>query len=1072
MNVTDNNPGTCELPECWSAGFAADGNPGRQLLVPQTTAALETLDGERWAVASYGRWQVLEPGRSYEGTQPALQLNNVLIDGGRPDFGSAAWIGDLAVNDPSQVLRSLDGAFSFVADDPNRGQSGLRLPQLGAVHTVLGYWTTSSSHPGTVVMPTGTGKTETMLALFAAAQPDRLLVVVPSDALRGQLAGKFESFGVLQRFGVVAPTALRPVVGQVQHRFASTSAARDFARACNVIIATPSALDASEPEVRLALLGSCSHLFIDEAHHVAAATWQQIRDEFAGKPVTQFTATPFREDGRHLGGRLIYAFPLREAQKQGYFSKINYHSIVDFEDPDRAIALKAIEELRKDLAAGRDHLLMARVRYITRAADVHALYTELAPDLTPVVLHSRVSNRGRRAALKSIRTRESRIIICVDMLGEGFDLPALKVAAIHDPHKSSGVTLQFIGRFARVAGVSIGDATVVVARPDLGYDDKLRRLYAEDADWNLIIQDLSESAVNQQEEISEFEAGFGSLPEEVLLRNLLPKMSTVVYRTRVEAWDPQAVFTLYSEEELLTVPIGINEKERVAWFVTEERTPVRWGDLHTVQELKYELYVLYWDAARQLLYINSSNNDSLHDELAKAVCGEKSKRITGENVYRVMAQVNRLVPTNVGVLDFRNRARRFSMHVGADVTEGFPVAEAQTKTKTNIFAYGFEDGGRVSIGASLKGRVWSYRAADTLKEWVDWCDHVGGKLIDDTISVDEVMRNFIRPKVVEERPPLVALALEWPWEVFRSTTEEVRIARDGSDWPLVDANLRITSFSSEGPIPFSVSTPAWTAEYEAILRDGKITFRTGGPEANIVSRWTSTPLTAYLEKQGLTFHFEQDALVVPPGILLKPDRDIAPFDAERLNVLDWSDVKLRKESQGPGRDADSIQARVIQHTLTLEDWDLVVDDDGTGEIADIVAMRADGDRLVVRLTHCKYSSDDRPGARVEDLYEVCGQAQKSAQWRRNVPLLFQHLIRREKRRKERQGRSGIEKGTASKLYDLEEKARLLRPEFTIAIAQPGVSKARVSRQQLELLASTEVYVYETSNSSLEVLCSS
>jgi hypothetical protein len=105
----------------------------------------------------------------------------------------------------------------------------------------------------------------------------------------------------------------------------------------------------------------------------------------------------------------------------------------------------------------------------------------------------------------------------------------------------------------------------------------------------------------KQEEISEFEGGFGTLPEEVLLRNLLPKMSTVVYRTRAEAWDPQAVLTLYSEEELLTVPIGINETERVAWFVTEERTPVRWGDLHTVQELTYDLYVLYWDAAQQLL---------------------------------------------------------------------------------------------------------------------------------------------------------------------------------------------------------------------------------------------------------------------------------------------------------------------------------------------------------------------------------------------------------------------------------------------------------------------------------------
>ena len=36
------------------------------------------------------------------------------------------------------------------------------------------------------------------------------------------------------------------------------------------------------------------------------------------------------------------------------------------------------------------------------------------------------------------------------MLGEGFDLPALKVAVVHDPQKSLAVTLQFIGRFTRI----------------------------------------------------------------------------------------------------------------------------------------------------------------------------------------------------------------------------------------------------------------------------------------------------------------------------------------------------------------------------------------------------------------------------------------------------------------------------------------------------------------------------------------------------------------------------------------------------------------------------------------------
>src|SRR3546814_8002442 len=113
--------------------------------------------------------------------------------------------------------------------------------------------------------------------------------------------------------------------------------------------------------------------------------------------------------------------------------------------------------------------------------------------------------------------------------------------------------------------------------------------------------------------------------------------------------------------------------------------------------------------------------------------------------------MTRLVPTNVGLLDIRSRSRRFTMHVGADVTEGLPLTEAHTKAQTNIFAYGYDGGDRTGIGASLKGRIWSHRVANTLKEWTDWCDHIGSKLQDDTISVDQVMKDFIRPVVVDRK---------------------------------------------------------------------------------------------------------------------------------------------------------------------------------------------------------------------------------------------------------------------------------------------------------------------------------
>ena len=49
------------------------------------------------------------------------------------------------------------------------------------------------------------------------------------------------------------------------------------------------------------------------------------------------------------------------------------------------------------------------------------------------------------------------------MLGEGFDLPEMKIAAIHDAKQSLPVTLQFIGRFTRTAhDANLGNASVIL----------------------------------------------------------------------------------------------------------------------------------------------------------------------------------------------------------------------------------------------------------------------------------------------------------------------------------------------------------------------------------------------------------------------------------------------------------------------------------------------------------------------------------------------------------------------------------------------------------------------------------
>ena len=57
---------------------------------------------------------------------------------------------------------------------------------------------------------------------------------------------------------------------------------------------------------------------------------------------------------------------------------------------------------------------------------------------------------------------ECRIVICVDMFGEGYDLPNLKILALHRKCKSLPIFMQLIGRFTRTSlDIKLGTATIV-----------------------------------------------------------------------------------------------------------------------------------------------------------------------------------------------------------------------------------------------------------------------------------------------------------------------------------------------------------------------------------------------------------------------------------------------------------------------------------------------------------------------------------------------------------------------------------------------------------------------------------
>jgi superfamily II DNA or RNA helicase len=950
-------------------------------------------------------------------------------------------------------------------------ESGLRPPQIGALHAILAHWTVSSD-PATVVMPTGTGKTETMLALLIANQCQKVLVIVPTDPLRDQIAGKFLSLGVLKPCAVVGKSAEFPVVGVLKHKPKNPAEVDELFSRCNIVVTTMSIAAGSERSAQKRMAELCSHLFIDEAHHIPAPTWRSFRKYFEAKPIVQFTATPFRRDGRHIDGTIIFNYPLLKAQAEGYFKPINFVPVFEFDlrRADAAIAKQALAQLKKDLAAGYNHILMARVKDIARTEDIYPLYRPY-PEYYPVIIHSQLKASERRAVLQQIRTGATRIIICVDMLGEGFDLPELKIAAMHDIHKSLGVTLQFTGRFTRTHP-GIGEATVIANTADAQVNDSLAELYGENADWNKLLRSKGNAAIEEQVRLSDFLQGFTGLPSDLPVQNLHPKMSTAIYRIGRAPWKPERFKAALGKDVEATHVI--NPKEKVLVVVTKKKEPIDWGDLKEITNLLYDLHVIYWDEKQGLLFINSTDTRGYHGKLAEAIGGEGTAIIKGDDVFRCFHGMKRVVLQNVGLNRAYSGPLRYVMFTGIDVNEGLSQAHRRNTFKSNLFGQGYEEGVKTSVGCSYKGRVWS-RKITSVAGLCEWCSQVGQKILNEAINVDTVLEGVLKPVLITQRPKLMPIAIEWPASFLTEPEWIVHVLFKDEEIPLYETSIDLLEPSETGPLKFVIHAGDRRVEYDLQIfseEDGKgfryvplsrteIFFKVGGKKKTLAD-WADDdpPIIRFVDNS-----YIENNLHIGGG-----SETPVPFQKEGIAAWDWSSVNLKSESQGEDRRTDSIQYHVLRQ-LKQGGYDLLFDDDSAGEAADIIAIKILDEKLSIELYHCKFSHGDMPGARIKDLYEVCGQAQKSIHWKEDVRRLIHHMKRREARRVNYSKPTRFEIGDMNTLAQVEKMARFFRSEFKIFVVQPGLSRAQVKTDQLELLGATELYLKETYNIGLGVIVS-
>ncbi|MCF8567800.1 helicase C-terminal domain-containing protein [Alicyclobacillus tolerans] len=673
-----------------------------------------------------------------------------------------------------------------------------------------------------------------------------------------------------------------------------------------------------------------------------------------------------------------------------------------------------------------------------------------------------------RVALQKVTDGIAKIIICVDMFSEGIDIPQLKICAIHDKYKSLPITMQFIGRFARTQ-TYLGEASVVANIVDDDIQDSLEDLYSQDADWNKILKEASEEKIGREIELQKLARGFTGT-EVIPFNQIRPKVSMFMYTTTETSWHWQRWNKIFDEEHSRHF---VNEQEKIL-IVTELRTSnVDWTTCRDITDENWNLHILYWDEIKKVFFINTTDK-GIADRLAEAIF-YSHRRISGEDVFRCLSGINRLMLSTVGLKTaVSNHHIRYRMFAGVDVAEGITSATTSTATKSNLFGVGFENGSSISIGCSHKGTIWA-KWVETINYWKSWCDKQAVKILDSTIDTKAVLSGALVPEVIHNRPAVVPYRIDFPLEIEAELRGSILLKTSLYDARPFLVDIGLSAFDETSPLSFYVGNEDFREEFilDVNANDYTISHKSGSDIKIVLTRSREMPLTEFLRENPPTIWFVDGSSL--EGNLLVKLKNSPPATFPNSNIVpwDWSGTDIRKESQGLRKDNDSIQYRLISTLKSSNRYSLIFDDDGSGEVADVIAIQEDdaNARLLFEFYHCKFSGAAQAGSRVDDLYAVCGQAEKCIKWTSDAKLLIDRLMKRESDRNGKNKPSRFEVGDNKVLFTLKNKLKLYSVEYKVSIVQPGVDSNSITSPMHQVLCSASAYLMDTYAIPLQLICS-
>jgi DNA repair protein RadD len=293
------------------------------------------------------------------------------------------------------------------------------------------------------VLPTGAGKTHTFctIAQLSTYRNHNVLILVHRSELIDQTSARLRAMDVSH--GVIAP---RHPVTHAQVQVASIQAAArrlsSFPWSPNLVI-------------------------VDEAHHCAARSWRQVLDGYPHAHVIGWTATPQRLDGKGLRESfdvLVEGPGVRRLIDAGCLSRYRLYappSGADLSGLAKRAGDYKTEQIDERMST--DRVLYAAVANYQRFATgkrAIAFCTSIkhaglvvaafnAAGIPACSVDGSLSAGERAERLTQFKSGAVQVLASVELISEGFDVPACDCAVLLRPTASLSVYLQQVGRALR-----------------------------------------------------------------------------------------------------------------------------------------------------------------------------------------------------------------------------------------------------------------------------------------------------------------------------------------------------------------------------------------------------------------------------------------------------------------------------------------------------------------------------------------------------------------------------------------------------------------------------------------------